>query len=788
MKTILVILAIVMMAAVPASAQIPRLINYQGVLTDDMGVVVSDGSYSMTFRLYEEPSGGTQLWEETIDVNVSKGIFNTTLGHDVVITEFFDKPLYLSIEIDGGGELSPRRIFTANAYAFSTRAVYGVSNVFPAEGNVGIGIIAPAPEAPLHIYTDITDPNTPALLIQNEGTHSIIDFKRNSNTEARIRMSSGSNFYFGTLTTGGVSFRTNDLNRMSIAGDGRVAIGSGFSEKLAVDGAINLGTTTESNAGTLRWTGSDFEGYDGSLWHSLTSGGGSSLPSGSAGQTLLHNGTDWAAATNLYNNGTSIGIGTVAPTSPLHVVYSAGQVALQVDSDDGSWASIYINASNPTGKPYYGYQKQNATVGGHYLDSALNWNLKLDGNPALIVQPNGWASFGSVAVYESLNIPGALKLGMNSNNNAGTIRWTGSDFEGYDGGSWNSFTSSGLPAGSTGQTLRYNGDWVAAGNLYNSGTDIGIGTTSPVTNLHIYENVNGIMGIQIENPNTGSGSGEQIAFVDENGTVAGIRFYDDTAVSTYAGSMAIYNNRPSGSILFRTGGVDRMKILESGVLSVIGTGGNASVGLPTDAVSAPEILDEPGTASSTSNTSTLISTTATVLLSRTITVPDDGYVFVIGTTQAQIGHSVGTSSTLNVGVSNSASVLPVNQDVGWLIPPGSSTATYTLPITVQGLFEVSAGSNSFYLLGLSATATATMYGLDKQLTLIYIPTNYGTVMPTLVSSSLADSDVPTDRGMSSGDLSAERAASEAVNNDRIERELAAMRDRIATLENELGNK
>ena len=107
---------------------------------------------------------------------------------------------------------------------------------------------------------------------------------------------------------------------------------------------------------------------------------------------------------------------------------------------------------------------------------------------------------------------------------------------------------------------------------------------------------------------------------------------------------------------------------------------------------------------------------------------------------------------------------------------------------MQGLFEVSAGSNSFYLPGQSSTATAAMAGLDKQLTLIYIPTNYGTVTPTLVSSSLADSEVPTDRGMTAGDMSSERAASEAVNNDRIERELAVMRDRIATLEKELGNK
>jgi len=56
------------------------------------------------------------------------------------------------------------------------------------------------------------------------------------------------------------------------------------------------------------------------------------------------------------------------------------------------------------------------------------------------------------------------------------------------------------------------------------------------------------------------------------------------------------------------------------------------------------------------------------------------------------------------------------------------------------------------------------------------------------TAAVADSDVPTDRGMSTGDISAERAASIDANNDRIERELAAMRDRIAALESELGNK
>ncbi len=870
MKTILIILAIIMLAAGPVSAQIPRLINYQGVLTDDMGVVVSDGSYSMTFRIYDVPSGGTQLWEETIDVNVSKGIFNTTLGHDVIIAEVFDKPLYLTIEIDGGGELSPRRIFTANAYAFSTRAVYGVSNVFPAEGNVGIGITNPAPEAPLHIYTNISSSSEPTLLFDNVGNQTLIDFRFGGVTQGRIRNAAGGDFYFGTLTNTGLSLRTNDLTRLRILPDGSTGIGSVTPlERLDVNGAIRLGTTANSNAGTLRWTGSDFEGYDGSLWQSLTSDGGSTLPSGSSTNTLRHNGANWVAATNLSNDGTNIGINTASPSVPLHIVQPSGQVALRVDGYNASYASIYVNAATAPADPVYGYLRGNTIYGYHYIESDYSWNLNLNSSLALHVEPNGWTTFGGVGLAESMNLPGAIRIGNTTGNNAGSIKWTGADFEGYDGASWHSLTAGGLPAGTTGQTLHYDGGWIADGSLYNNGTDVGIGTTSPDDNLHIYEDVDAWIGIRIENPNAGSGSGEQISFVDENGTLAGIRLYDNLFAGAYSGAMAIYNNRPSGSLLFRTGGMNQMRITDSGELVTYGPTGNrsliawnsavggnftaydetgsnmtvslegdgsgeggfiwvrrnngstgftvdgnhngtqdtkvgiygalrsaefnmnesgdASIDLPTSAISASEMLDEPGAASSTANTSTVIGLTPAILLSRTITVPDDGYVLVLGSTQGQIGHTIGTSSTLNVGVSDDPSALPDNQDLGWLIPTSSATGTYTLPITAHGLFEVSAGSNTFYLLGRSATASAPMFALDKQLSLIYIPTSYGTVTPTLASSALADSDVPTDEGLSAGDISSERVASIEANNTRIEHELAEMRAKIEALQTELEN-
>jgi hypothetical protein len=40
---------------------------------------------------------------------------------------------------------------------------------------------------------------------------------------------------------------------------------------------ITLGTSSSTTAGTIRWTGTDFEGYDGASWVSLTGGGSGGL-------------------------------------------------------------------------------------------------------------------------------------------------------------------------------------------------------------------------------------------------------------------------------------------------------------------------------------------------------------------------------------------------------------------------------------------------------------------------------------------------------------------------------
>jgi hypothetical protein len=74
--------------------QIPRTISYQGVLCDATGKPKPDNSYQMTFRLYQDSSGGSGAWSEQKNPQVTRGLFHTMLGDAVVIPAslLFDKP------------------------------------------------------------------------------------------------------------------------------------------------------------------------------------------------------------------------------------------------------------------------------------------------------------------------------------------------------------------------------------------------------------------------------------------------------------------------------------------------------------------------------------------------------------------------------------------------------------------------------------------------------------------------------------------------------------------------
>ena len=309
-----------------AFAEVPRTLDYQGVLTDAGGSVAPDGSYTMTFRIYDVPAGGSALWEETSDAVVGKGIFSVTLGMAVPIDLPFDTQYWLGISVEGETELAPRVQLTAVAYSLNAACARG-ENLIPATGSVGIGTTAPA-------------------------------------------------------------------------------------EMLDVAGAVKLGGTAGVNAGTIRWTGSDFEGYDGSAWHSFTATGTGTVPPGSAGQTLHHTGSGWAATSSLYNDGTNIGIGTTAPTAALTLLGGALHIRrndtqyteIRNNDADGGYLRVFSPESNK--KPLRIGSLYNETGSPSSSDTQIRFYTGNAASPSIpmVLRENGFVGIGTQTPARQLEV------------------------------------------------------------------------------------------------------------------------------------------------------------------------------------------------------------------------------------------------------------------------------------------------------------------------------------------------------------------------------------------------
>ena len=124
MKNLLLSLSlIILLTAITVTGQIPQTMSYQGVLTDNSGVTVPDGDYSILFNLYDVSTSGSPLWTEMQIVTISDGIFNVILGDINPLTLPFDEAYWLGITIDSGSELSPRIELTSSAYSLKSRSV-----------------------------------------------------------------------------------------------------------------------------------------------------------------------------------------------------------------------------------------------------------------------------------------------------------------------------------------------------------------------------------------------------------------------------------------------------------------------------------------------------------------------------------------------------------------------------------------------------------------------------------------------------------------------------------------
>ncbi len=94
-----------------------NFIPIQGKLTDAGGTPLN-GTYSVTFTIYNASSGGTVLCTDTNDVVVANGLFNTDMG-GCSSNDFSGTPqLYLGIQVGSDPEMTPRQPLYGTPFAW----------------------------------------------------------------------------------------------------------------------------------------------------------------------------------------------------------------------------------------------------------------------------------------------------------------------------------------------------------------------------------------------------------------------------------------------------------------------------------------------------------------------------------------------------------------------------------------------------------------------------------------------------------------------------------------------
>lgn len=271
MKIVSTVLSVLLMT-VFAFAQAPQMFNYQGVARDNSGNVLANQNISLRLSIISGTPGGTTEYSETQSVTTNQfGLFTVAIGNGSLVSGNFNTIAWSSnlhfvkVEMDATGG--------------SSYTTMGTSQLL---------------SVPYAMYAE-------------------------------------------TSGSGGVTGATGP---------------TGTNGPTGPTGADGVTGPTGADGAT---------GADGSTGPTGATGPTGPLVSGTTGQTLYHNGLDWTATSNLYHDGNNVGIGTTSPVDKLDVngditlsgfsrnissgnalnMLSTSGIDLIIDSDDNSTNSAF---------------------------------------------------------------------------------------------------------------------------------------------------------------------------------------------------------------------------------------------------------------------------------------------------------------------------------------------------------------------------------------------------------------------------------------------------------------
>jgi hypothetical protein len=209
-------------------------INFQARILTNTGALVPDGNYSIQFKIYDSLAGPTSQWNETQAVAVKNGYVSVSLGSVNPFSGIdWSQEQWLTMNINGDGEMAPRMKVTAVPFALRSNQADTLTN---GSGTISAGSLAQL--APNSVQS-INSANS-LLRIAQLGAGDLLQLQN----------------------SGGDKF--------TVANNGDTNIGG----SLSVNGGVTVGNSSSTTAGTIRWTGSVFEGFNGYAWAPLGSTGG----------------------------------------------------------------------------------------------------------------------------------------------------------------------------------------------------------------------------------------------------------------------------------------------------------------------------------------------------------------------------------------------------------------------------------------------------------------------------------------------------------------------------------
>ncbi|MDD5592940.1 MAG: hypothetical protein PHV44_06605, partial [Candidatus Omnitrophica bacterium] len=327
-------------------ADIPQELFFQAKITTKDGTALT-GSHSIVFRIYAAETGGTVLWTETQSVTAdSSGVLSCYLGSTTAFpsTIDFNTTYYLSIDVDGDGEMSPRIKLVPSINALNADRLDGLNSL---------------------------------QLLRSDAADTMEATLTFSGVTTDITTASGEHFAIipgGSANVGiGITSPQGLLHVGTAAGSGLIVQSSGN---------VGIGTTSPTQAlevsGTVKATA--FSG-DGS---GLT--GVSSISGLTAGNILKASSATTIADSVMAESSSNIGIGTTSPAARLDIKGSGtgSGLLLRAQNSDGTAKVVIFDSGNVgigTTSPGAGLAigtgtNDNATT---VNDLYISGNLEVDG-------------------------------------------------------------------------------------------------------------------------------------------------------------------------------------------------------------------------------------------------------------------------------------------------------------------------------------------------------------------------------------------------------------------------